>query len=216
VLTGNRSFKVELLSKGIATGEANGRSQQVMTNIASAGQCTTTIESTGLRTSSGSGEAVLRKLSSDSGKLAITFSGPREAGRSTMSGRTTVNDTRCGANQNLPESGSPTPPLMWPGIIADTLNDPFTEVIKGSRTLTFAVNAGGVPVPAIPDAGTVGGVSRVPAIPGAPRPTIDAALPTESALHPWLEMLQPSPDLEGEPPVVQMHVEWELVFGGGI
>ena len=107
--------------------------------------------------------------------------------------------------------------MPWPGTIADTLGDPLTEVIKGSKSLTFAVNAAGVPTAAQDNAS--GGVSRIPAIPGAPRPGagsgIDAALPTQSSLLPWLGGAQLDPDLDGEPPVVRMQIDWELVFGGG-
>jgi hypothetical protein len=62
------------------------------------------------------------------------------------------------------------------------------------------------------------GVSRIPAIPGVPRSGggLDAVLPSESELLPWLEMITPQPDLDGEPPVVRMQVEWELVFGVGV
>lgn len=97
--------------------------QQVDTNIASAGQCTTTIEVAGLRTSSGSGEAVMRKLSSETGKVVISFTGPRETGRSSTGGWTTFSNSKCGYNQSLPAAGGPTPPLPWPGLIADTLGD---------------------------------------------------------------------------------------------
>ena len=144
---------------------------------------------TGLRTASGSGEAFLRKHSTETGKLVISFTGPRETGRSTTTGRSTWSDTKCGPNSNLPDTGVPSPPMGWPGLIADTLGDPFTEVIKGSRSLTFVVNASGAPVPAQGNAS--GGVSRIPALPGAPRPGagIDSALPSESSLHPWLEQI---------------------------
>ncbi|TME93369.1 MAG: hypothetical protein E6I52_24460 [Chloroflexi bacterium] len=83
--------------------------QQVDTNIASAGQCTTTIEVAGLRTSSGSGEAVMRKLSSETGKVVISFTGPRETGRSSTGGWTTFSNSKCGYNQSLPAAGGPTP-----------------------------------------------------------------------------------------------------------
>ena len=110
VTSRNRNFTVELISKGKAIGNAEGRSQQVDTNIESAGQQrTTTSEMAGLRTSSGSGEAVMRKLSSETGKVVISFTGPRETGRSSTGGWTTFSNSKCGYNQSLPAAGGPTP-----------------------------------------------------------------------------------------------------------
>jgi len=219
VFSGDRTFRVELISRGVATGEAEGRSEKTENVVARAGQCTTTMDQTGLRTGSGSGEASLRKISTQTGKLVISFTGPTETGRSSTSGRMTFSDAKCGTNSNLPDAGAPTPPHPWPGQIADTLNDPLTEVITGSKSLTFSHNSLGVPVPA---RDTPTGPARIPAIPGMPRPGgvpgggLDAALPSESALLPWLELVQPDPNLEGEPPVVHMQIDWELVFGGGV
>jgi hypothetical protein len=216
VFSGSRNFKVEMITKGNATGTADGRSQETTTTVARAGQCTTTMDQTGLRTTGGDGEAFLRKVSTETGKLLISFSGPRETGRSSTTGSIRFSDSKCGQNGNLPDAGAPTPPHPWPGQIADTLGDPFSEVITGSKSLTFVGNAAGALVPAQDNAS--GGVSRIPAIPGMPRPGagLDAALPSESQLLPWLEMITPRPDLDGEPPVVRMQVEWELVFGGGV
>jgi hypothetical protein len=218
VVSGNRNFKVELIERRNAIGQADGRSQQTDTLVARAGQCTNTTEQTGLRTTSGSGAAFLRKVSTETGKLVISFSGPQETGRSSVSGRSTWSSAQCGPSGSLPDAGAPTPPHPWLGQIADTLEDPLTEVVKGSKSLTFVVNAAGAHTPA---RDTPTGVSRIPAIPGmpsAPQPGagMDAVLPSESTLHPWIEMITPQPDLEGEPPVVRMHVEWELVFGGGM
>jgi hypothetical protein len=219
VFSGERSFKVELISRGFAIGEANGRSEKTENVVARSDKCTTTMDQTGLRTASGSGDAFLRKISTESGKLVISFSGPAETGRSSVGGRMTFSDSKCGQNGNLPEAGAPLPPMPWPGQISETLDDPLTEVITGSKSLTFSHNSLGVPVPA---QDTPTGVARIPAIPGMPRPGavpgggLDAALPSQSALLPWLELVQPDPTLEGEPPVVHMQIDWELIFGGGI
>jgi hypothetical protein len=215
VFSGNRTFRVELISRGFAIGDADGRSEKNENVVARAGRCTTTMDQIGLRTASGSGDAFLRKISTDSGKLLISFSGPTETGRSSISGRMTFSDAKCGQNGNLPDTSAPTPPHPWPGQIADTLDDPLSEFISGSKSLTFSHNSLGVPVPA---QNTPTGVARIPAIPGMPRPGggLDAALPSQSQLLPWLEMVQPDPNLEGEPPVVHMQIDWELVFGGGV
>ena len=34
-------------------------------------------------------------------------------------------------------------------------------------------------------------------------------------LRPWLSMIQPQPDLEGDSPTIKMDINWNLVFGGG-
>ncbi len=208
VVSGNRDLRIETLGRGQpTTGTVEGRNSQTTTTIATAGKCTFTSDLSLLKVGSGSGEATLFKHSNVDGELILSFTSPLEQGRQTTTGRSTVNDTNCGSNASIPDQSTPLPSPRWPGQIREQLGDPYTEVVEGSKTIYWVVNAAGLPTPARGSDG--GGVSRVPAVPGAP------PLGLANQLLPWLQVLQTAPDLDGEPPTIKMDIHWSLVFGGG-
>jgi hypothetical protein len=155
---------------------------------------------------------MLRKLVSQAGGLLISFSGPVETDINKTSGTLRYNDAKCGVNGSLPNATQNFPPHPWPGQISETLGDPYTKVISGSRTMLWVINDAGAPVPARESSD--GGASRIPAIPGLPA---NAGLPdgtSASPLFPWLSMSKPFPDAVGERPIIRMEISWNLVFGG--
>src|SRR5262249_2212475 len=135
------------------------------------------------------------------------FRGPAETGAKNSSHSISWNNSKCGVPTRANNS-QPSPPTPWLGQVTDTLNDPYTEVISGSRTLFWTINANGEPVAS--RANNSGGVSRIPAIPGAP------ALPQGGEVAfilPWLGALDTLSGLDGEP-TIKMDITWNFSFGG--
>ncbi|HEU5318682.1 MAG TPA: hypothetical protein VFX49_21390 [Chloroflexota bacterium] len=208
VANGTRDVKIDLLNKSEGSvGTADGRVDENMTTVASVARCTSTSEQVTLIQSRGSGDALLTKHSSPTGELTLAFAGPTEDASISQSVTMAFNDPQCGGNASLPAARQPLPGSPWPGLLNDRLNDPLTEMISGSRTLLWVINAAGVPTPA--REGESGEASRIPAIPGLPAGT--SAYP----LYPWVGLSQPMPDAGGERPTIRMEIKWELVFGGG-
>jgi hypothetical protein len=203
---GNRTLTIELPNKKEqAKGNADGKANGVMRNETTAGGCTLSIENGSNTVSSGAGQAALRKVSTAQGALSITFSGPQETGSVTASTSTRVSGANCSASPPaVPPIDRPLSGEAWRGDIGDTLADPYAVSISGSRTLTFQVNAAGVPVPA--RVGTQGDTVRIPAIPGLAR-----AVQAQAVL-PWLALSPPSAD-QRDGPTITMTITWNLQFG---
>jgi hypothetical protein len=103
---------------------------------------------------------------------------------------------------DLPVQTVPNPTFPWRGEVSDQLGDPYTEVIRGTKTFYFVINSAGIVVPA--QAGANENISRVPAMPGA--------MPIVSEVVPRFSPSLPLQDAEGNP-TINVEIRWNLIFG---
>jgi hypothetical protein len=200
--SGTRDFSIDLPNKKAgADGTAKGHSLTTQKIISTASNCTSTQTQTNEVTGGGSGDASLRKFSSQDGSLLIGFTGPNEPGSKMHTSNTT--QTNCGSTPQIPGSDALISDAPYRGHITEMLGDPLIEHISGSRNMSFVINASGTPVLAQQTSG--GSLVRIPANPGGPPVTADVT--------PWLDT---SPGANVDPsnfPTIRVTVNWNLTFG---